>query len=322
MLSEGGAGYPLSAAAGSPPAISGECAYYPTGAAADPSGGTWISCAQGLLYFDRNGRAGRRLGGFADPGLIAVGPDGTVLTLLEGNGRITRSLADDFSDAPLSCNANEPWRVGDGWTGRAVGIVFDGDGYLVLDRVAKRLWRFDPNHTGWHEQTWTPLTKDGAFQNPRAIAVDDDTAYVLDGNVIRFVDLSDPETAGGVLPLPADITASAVTALSAADGRLFVATPYIVFAIDLSGHELWRTATPFSGVTSLAARSDAVFVVDRSARRVIVLSTDDGRSAAALTSAEVRGSFEPVTAAVEGKWLFVTDAAGDRVVRFRYAPAG
>lgn len=320
MLNVGGRAAPVMKASSQRHVVSGDWAYYPTGIAADGKGGSWIACAQGLLRFDRKGNpTGQRIGGMADPGLIVAGPDGTVLTLLENGQRIARMYADDLPDSSFASVANEPWRVGNGWAGHAVGLCWDGTGYLVLDTTAKCLYRFDPDHTAWGEKPWTRLTKEGVLQNPRALAVGDALAFVLDGDKLLSLCIPDPEQPSSTLPLPASVKSSDVVALAASDDdHLYLATQTRVVAFDRQGREAWANSEGCTQIVALAASSGRVFLADRGAKRVAVLNAENGKARTSLPGNDVPGGLEPTGIAVQGKWVFVSDIGGKRVVRLKW----
>ena len=323
-LDTGGGGNALAAMPrGLPKALDGNAwAGYPSGIAIFPSGETWVACAQGLLGFGRKGRpTGKRLGGLGDPGLVAAGPDGTVLALLENSQRCARLAADDAPDTPFASNANEPWRVANGWGGKAVGCAWDGKGYLILDAGgSKALWRFDPDHTAFAETPWTRLGKEKAFADPRGLAVGDAYCWVLDGaKLLQF----GPGAWDGVpreVTVPPGIDLSAVVALcSSGDDRLFLATKTGVFSLARKGEAwetAWRTDTAFQGIAAMGTSGGLLLVADRAGANVTVLD-EAGTVLARLTAADVPGGFEPVGISAAAGWAFVTDAKGHRVLRVR-----
>ena len=301
--------------------------FYPSGLAPAPDDGYWIACAQGLVGFDRKGRpTGRRLGGLSDPGWVAAGPDGTVLALLEENARFARLAADDAADAVLASNSNEPWRVGAGWTGRAAGVAWDGEGYLVLDRTAGCLWRFDPDHTAWGEKPWIRVGKEKAFANARALAVGDALAWVLDGDRPLEVGRGTPEGEPRAIALPDGIPTAGIAALAATgDRRLYVATAAQIAALDREGDAwkvAWRSPVAFTRVAALAGIEGGVLVSDGGGRRVVLLDAGTGAQRSALTAADVPGGMEPAGIAAAAGWAFVADRAGHRVLRLRLHPGG
>ncbi|MBI3923724.1 MAG: hypothetical protein HY318_20050 [Armatimonadetes bacterium] len=302
--------------------VAGDWAYYPTGLASETQGGAWIACAQGLLHFDRKGRpTGERLGGLADPSLLAAGPDGTLLALIENGQRIVRMYADDEMNAPFSSNANEPWRVGNGWTGRAVGLAWDGAGYLVLDATAKCLWRFDPDRTAWGERPWVRLTKEGAFQNPRALAVGDALAYVLDGESILAISLATPDAPSVAVPLALSVKPADIVALAAdEDEQVYIATAKELIALDQEGRERWKTITSSGGITSLACDRQTLFVADRSSRSIVPLLAATGQDCGRLGMSRLGDVGEPNGVAAGGGWVFVADPTGHRLLRAKQGP--
>jgi len=324
MLNVGGAGspakkYALDTHHSTLATISGGWAYYPTGLASDGEGGAWVACAQGLLHFDKKGRStGERLGGLGDPGMVAAGPDGTVLVLVENNQRFARLRADEEPGTPFVSNANEPWRVGNGWGGRAVGVAWDGNSYLVLDAGAKCLWRFDPDHTAWGEKPWMRLTKEGVLTTPRALAIGDVWAFVLDGEFLLRFSLTAPEQPPVPVPLPVSVKPTETVALAAdEDNFMYVATPKQVVSIDTTGRERWKTDESFTGIASLAADGGRVLVADRGAKRIVALEAATGNALTTLDSVGVHAGLDPTGIATNGKWMYVSDAGGRRVIRLR-----
>jgi hypothetical protein len=318
LMGTDGSARPVSATRGGRRPVSGDWAYYPTGLAPAADGGAWVACAQGLLHFDRKGKpAEKRLGGLGDPSLVAAGANGTVLALVENSQRFARMFADDAPDAPLSSNANEPWRVANGWTSRAAGMGWDGAGYAILDAVKKCLWRFDPDHTAWAEKPWIRLTKENAFENPRLLAVGDARAYVLDGEKLTTISLADPESVG-TTDLRADVKPADIVALAAdGDERLYVATATRVVALDPEGRERWAASEGLRGVCSLAASDGSLIVADRAGKTLTVLDAASGAVAARLDGSTIPGGFDPTGVTARGSWVFVADAAGHRVLRLK-----
>jgi hypothetical protein len=304
----GGAAHALSPG-GSRQAPGSDYTYYPTGGAPAADGGTWIACAQGLVHFDKLGQpTGRRLGGLGDPGLVAAGTGGTVLALLENSQRCARLSAGDDAAGRLASNSNEPWRVGNGWSGRALGLGWMGDAYLVLDAGSKALWRFDPDHVAWGEKPWTRLTEEGALTAPRLLAVGDAQAYVLDGARLRAYWLSDWKSPVRDLPLPTGLDPAGMTALAAAgDGLLVAATADRLVAFAPGGEVKWSQPLV---VEALAADEDRVFAAT-TAGKVVWLDARSGAEVAALDGLATAGL------ALRGPWLYASDPVRHAVQRLR-----
>lgn len=291
---------------------------YPTGAAPAADGGTWVSCAQGLVHFDALGRpTDQRLGGLAAPGLVAVSSSGTVVSLIENSQRTVRLLADDDPNAAFASNSNEPWRVAGGWAGKAVGLGWMGGGYMVLDTASKALWRFDPEHVAWAEKPWVRLTEEGALPDPRALAVGDTQAYVLDGaRVLRFA-IADfkagtPATAPTAMTLPEGLEP---LALATVDDEHFYALTAAQKVVAFKGRQVLWTA-PVAG-TALAANDDVVAVADAAAGTVSLLDAATGAKVAELTAAQTPGGMRPESVAVYGRWLVVSDSRNSRLLRLK-----
>ena len=324
VLDPGGVGRALAPVArGLPKALNGGAwAGYPTGIAIFPSGETWVACAQGLLGFDRKGRpTGKRLGGLGDPGLVAAGPDGTVLALLENSQRFARLSADDAPETPFASNANEPWRVANGWGGKAVGCAWDGKGYLTLDAGgSKALWRFDPDHTAFAETPWTRIGKEKALADPRGLAVGDAYCWVLDGAKLLQLGPGAWDSAPQEVTLPQGTDLSAVVALcSSGDDRLFLATKTTVSCLARRGEAwviAWRTEGVFQGIAAVCASGGLLLVADRAGASVAAVD-EAGEVVSRLGAAEVAGGFEPVGVSAAAGWAFVADAKGHRMLRLR-----
>ena len=324
-LDTGGGGKALaSMARGLPKALVGEAwAGYPSGIAVFPSGETWVACAQGLLGFDHKGRpTGKRLGGLADPGLIAAGPDGTVLALLENSQRCARLSADDVPDTPFASYANEPWRVANGWGGKAVGCAWDGKGYLILDAGgSKALWRFDPDHTAFAETPWTRLGKEKAFADPRGLAAGDACCWVLDGpKLLQFGPGAWDGPLQEVTLPPGTDTSAVVTLCSSSDDRLFLATKSGVICVARKGptwEVAWRSdGAAFQGIAAMCASGGLLLVADRPGTSVTALD-EGGKVVSRLGAGDVPGGFEPVDISAAAGWAFVADAKGHRILRVK-----
>jgi hypothetical protein len=91
---------------------------YANGMTADPRGGYWIACSQGLVEFDQAGAAtGRRLGGLPGVSAMAVAPDGTLVVLTEDGQEVKGGMR------PTGITSAPPW-------------------LLVADEQGKRIIRF------------------------------------------------------------------------------------------------------------------------------------------------------------------------------------
>jgi hypothetical protein len=277
-----------------------------------------VSCAQGLVHFDALGRpTDKRLGGLAAPGLVAVSSSGTVVSLIENSQRTVRLLADDDPNAVFASNSNEPWRIAGGWAGKASGLGWMGGGYMVLDTASKALWRFDPEHVAWAEKPWVRLTEEGVFADPRALAVGDTQAYVLDGVRVLSFAIADfkagtPATAPTAMTLPEGLEPLALTTV---DDEHFYALTAAQKVVAFKGRQVLWTA-PVAG-TALAANDDAVAVADAAAGTVSLLDAATGAKVAELTAAQVPGGMRPESVAVYGRWLVVSDSRSSRLLRLK-----
>lgn len=286
---------------------------YPTGVAPAADGGTWVSCAQGLVHFDALGRpTGERLGGLSAPGLVAVSSSGTVVNLIENSQRMVRLLADDEPNAAFASNANEPWRVAGGWAGNALGLGWMGGGYMVLDKASKALWRFDPEHVAWAEKPWVRMTEEGALQDPRALAVGDTKAYVLDGARVLSFAIAGFKAAPTALALPEGI---APAALATVDDERFYALTSDHKVVAFKGQQALWTASVAG--TALAANDEVVAVADAAAGTVSLLDPATGTKLAELTTAQVPAGMQPESVAPYGRWLVVSDSRNSRLLRLK-----
>jgi hypothetical protein len=323
-LTPGGDGRALQPVArGIPSAVEGTSwTGYPTGVTVATGAQMWIACAQGLVSLNRKGRpTGKRIGGLGDPGIVAAGPDGTVLVLVENSQRFVRMSADDTPGDAFASNANEPWRVANGWGGRAVGCAWDGKGYVTLDAGgSKALWRFDPDHTAFAETPWTRIGKEKAFADPRGLAVGDACSWVLDGASLLEFGPGDWNAAPKTAALPADIDAKAIVALCAAgDDRLYFATKTQIIAFDRDGggwKAAWQSPERFEDIAGICAAPNQVIVADRgTAPKVLALDPADGKSGRTLIPVGQVDDFEPRGVAYAAGYVFVSDAKGHRVLR-------
>ena len=308
-LGGGGEGQAVRPAAHRRP-VSGAYTGYPTGVAPAADGGTWVACAQGLVHFDALGRpTGPRLGGLTSPGLVRVSSTGTVLSLTENSQRFVRMLADDEPNASFASNANEPWRVAGGWSGNALGLDWMGGGYMVLDKTSKALWRFDPEHVAWAEKPWVRLTEEGTLPDPRALALGDAQAFVLDGGRLLSFAIADCKAPPAAVALPPGVQPVALATVD--DERLYALTATHQLAAFRGQQLLW--SGPDAG-TALAANDEVVAVSDPAAATVRLLEAATGKLVATLTGEQVPGGMRPQSVAVYGRWLMVSDAKNSRLL--------
>ncbi|MEI6501988.1 MAG: hypothetical protein WCP21_13285, partial [Armatimonadota bacterium] len=290
--------------------------YYPSGAAQAPGRGSWVACAQGLVRFDALGQpTGQRLGGLADPRGLAISPDGSLLTLTENRQRFIRCNADDTPDATFASNANEPWRVANGWSGYAIGLAWMGDAYLVLDRATKALWRFDPDHVAWGEKPWIRLTAEGVLLDPRVLAVGEARAFVLDGERLLSFAQQDVTAAPVEVPLPQSLDRRFTALATQDDHRFYAATALGVVAF--SGDRVLWTREDLSA-DDLAVTDGALVVAVGKKNAVVVVDPASGKTTAEFTDAATPAKIAPgCSVAVSWPWVYATDVANSRLLRLR-----
>ena len=296
--------------------------HYATGLASDGSGGYWLASSQGLTRFDKHGRSlHQRLGGLSGVRTLALTADGTVLAGVEGGQRQIRLGLDDDPDTPLASNANEPWRMGGGWSDRACAVAPDGGAFLVLDETAKSFWRFDPAKTAWGETPWAKVPVPDGLTAPRTFALGTEFAWILDGNRLLEAPRTDLSHAHAVA-LPPGMDLAGASALAAGeDDRLFLADATHVRALDRHADGTytlaWRAAAPFVSVAGLAAASRGLLVSDSGAGTVTLLSPQTGAALVQLAAKDVPGGWKPGAVAESGAWAVVADARNARLVRVR-----
>jgi len=307
---------------GSSLSFGGSSHMYPSGLARDASGCYWLASSQGLVRLDRRGRpTGLRLGGLSGVRCLSAAGDGTIIAAVEDGQRMVRLLADDDPPAPFACDANEPWRTGNAWTGKACGLAWDSGKFLVLDEVTRCLWHFDPWHTGFKEEPWVRPTEPDALEAPKALAAADCSLFLLDGARVLEGRWPNPGDLHPVElpPALADLSPQRLAACS--DDRLLLAAQDRVVAIDRAAGGAWQarwdTGARFGDIASCAADEHHMAVVDRADGAVVLLSAETGESLADVRGPSVPGGMAPTEAALMRDWLFVADAHGHRVLRFR-----
>ncbi len=304
------------------PSLQAHWTYYPNCLAADPSGGYWMSTTQGLVHFDRRGRDdGLRLGGLSGVRLLSAAPDGTLIAAVEGGQRMVRLYADDTPSAPLSSDANEPFRVAAGWSNKACAMAYTGAAFPILDETARQLWAFDPWHPAWGEKPWVKLTEPGAFTAPRLLAVGDILAWIADGAKLLEAHQSAWSSTREVI-LPGMPDASGLAALTAAgDDLVATATPTAVSAYTRSPEGAfalrWQSPRPFQRIVALAATPSFIAVADSGPNEITLLSPLTGAALATITPRDVPGGMAVGALAAQGPWLFVADTAASRLLRLR-----
>lgn len=154
---------------------------YLTGIATDGKNGYYLNTSQGIKHYPV---------GSLEEAVERIGGSGTVKTLALNGSQIVVSLGnrlyalklDDACDSPLSSQGNEPWRVGNGWSGESDGIAADGNAFLVYDRKGGILWRFQPKAEGAERWVRQPET----FRDLRDMAVRNGKRFFLDAGTAAF----------------------------------------------------------------------------------------------------------------------------------------
>ena len=325
ILAAGGSATPLPPVRRGPaddlPGLPAAWTWYHSGLAAAPAGGWWLASSQGLVGYspDRAPRS-MRLGGLPGVSLLAVAPDGTVIAAVENGQRLVRlGLADD-PDTALRSDANEPWRTGNGWTGHACGLAWNGDRFLVLDRVGKQLWQFDPGHTAWGEKPWVALTEHNSFATPRLLAAGEGVVWVIDGSRLLELPRADLAAAREV-PLPEGVAAADLVAIaSSRDDLLFVALPTRILALERRPEGAysvrWDRPQGLSGIRGLATLDDGLAVGGGGDGELAVLHAADGSLAGRLGATDVPGGMTPGCLAASDRWIVAADEAHARLLRF------
>jgi len=284
------------------------------GAARVGDGAWWLATSQGLLHVRADGVVDTRLGGVADVRCLTVSRGGEVMAMVENGQRSVRFLIDgEPCSVPQSCG-NEPWRVGAGWKDRAVSIVPDISGYLVLDDVERRLWRFDPAKTAWGDTPWTPLN---ALASPTSIAVGDLLLWLVDDGALLEADRRSLSFKKVDVEYPPGFVPRFVAACGGT--QVFLASGTRVLALERTSdgvHKLrWSSPALFKRVAGIATDGHRVVVAD--AAELVVLSAADGAERERITAAGAPGGrFTPTSLAFFPPWLVVADQAGKRLLRF------
>jgi sugar lactone lactonase YvrE len=305
-------------------AIGVNWARWTRGLARDPAGNYLLACSQGILQvqFDSKGRSkNSRIGGLLGIRSMAVSPDGALVAGVENGQRMIRLSIDDQSDTPFQCDNYEPWRAGNGWVSRAAAIGWDRTKFLVLDQVQNRLWHFDPWHVGWQETPWVALTEPQTFKNPRGLAVGNLYIWVLDDTGLVEVDRRTYKRVK-IVNLPGVNDVKKVCALSANGNEdLFIAsdTQISAFARQKDGSYtlVWQSLKTFKTVATLAMVDDVLIVIDSGRSQIVFLDTRTGRLAGRVNRDAVPGGMVPTSLATSGRWIFIFDQAGNRILRFK-----
>ncbi len=304
--------------------IDGPWLYYSSGLAQTKEGVFWLSTSQGVVGFDRNGKqTGTRLGGVDGVVRMAVAPDGSLIAAVESGQRLLRLMIDDDPDAPLLCDGNEPWRVGGGWSGKARGLSWDGQLFLVVDEGGKQLWRFDPWRTAWAEKPWISLSEKNTFKNPRTIASGSVLFWVVDDDSLLEASINEPAKCRRV-QLPEGESVSDITHASAqGDSLLALASDKRLVVFKKAGDsftKVWDDAKSFSDIVGIATTGNGLLLLARAGQDAVsidVLDLASGKLLSSLSAKDIPGGMKPTALAVHRKWVFVADATGKRILRLR-----
>ena len=262
----------------------GEHDLYLSGIASDGRNGYYLNTSQGILHYPA---------GSFDEAVERIGGSGTVKTLALNGSQIVVSLGnrlyalklDDACDSPLSSQGNEPWRVGNGWSGESDGIAADGNAFLVYDRKGGILWRFQPKAEG--AERW--VRQPGTFRDLRDMAVRNGKRFFLDAGTAAFrnnpnrIDAFDSDT------------------VAVADSRSV--------SLIVKGREQWTTALKeirdiaVLGEYLAVAAGDSLLLLDRKEGKIVF------RTPAKLDHL-----------AADGKWLIGSDPDQAAILRFKLKP--
>jgi hypothetical protein len=325
ILLAGGSAAPLPVVRRGPgdelPGLPAAWSWYHSGLTTSPAQDWWVASSQGLVQYSWNRQpARRRLGGLPGVSLLALAPDGTVVAAVEGGQRFVRLGLADAPETALRSDANEPWRTGNGWTAHACGLAWDGESFLVLDRSGRRLWRFDPWHTAWGETPWLGITQPDSLTAPRALAVGDGLAWVLDDQRLLEAARADSWSAREAI-LPASVPTAEIVALAAEDDvRLYAALAGRVVALDRAADGryriAWEKATGMEQDRGLAVSDRGVVVSGRGEVALLLLAATDGRVLSRIAPRDVPGGVSPGCVAACGRWAVLADEAHHRLLRF------
>lgn len=257
---------------------------YLTGIATNGKNGYYLNTSQGIKHYPVGSleEAVERIGGSGNVKALAL--NGSQIAVSLGN-RLYGLNLDDACDSPLSSQGNEPWRVGNGWSGESDGIVPDGKAFLVYDRKGKILWRFQPQVQGAERWVRQPET----FRDLRDMAVRDGKKFFLDEgkfagrNNLNRIDAFDPDT-------------------------IVVADKNSVSLI-AKGQEQWTTALKeirdiaVIGSFAAVATGDSLLLLDRKDGKIVF---------------QTPAKLEHLAA--DGKWLIGSDPEKAAILRFKLVP--
>jgi hypothetical protein len=303
------------------PSVESKWTQYPSGLAIGQSGNYWVASSQGLCRFNKNGISmNQRIGGLNGVRTLALPADGTIIAGVDnGQWQIRLSLGDE-PDACFTSNANEPWRVGGGWTDKACAVVPDGGAFLALDETAKAFWRFDPEQINSGQKSWAKVAAPANLVSPRAMAIGQNIVWVLDKGTLLEGNRADLTTMHPAA-LPGMNALSGVISITATnDNMILLADASTVKAFSRGADGvyklLWQNAS-FKTVAGIAVTPIGVVVSDSGTSTVTLLTTTSGTKINQLGAGDIAGGWKPGAIAASGSWAIVADNQGDRLVRLR-----
>lgn len=284
---------------------------------AEDDEGYWISSAQGISQFDKSGKpAKKRIGGINGVRGITVASDGTVLASIENGQRMIVLSIDDDPNTSLTCNANEPFRVGGGWTGKACRILWDGKLFLVLDETAKKLWHFDPWHTTGSDTPWILLSGNTIFRNPLSMAFCNGKIWILDDTKILEGELNSPSSfkdAG--IPVLTE-----AKKIAGSESGIVVSSSTKVTAYSMANGKYkkeWEKGG-FGDIVDISSTSEYVGITDKKDKSLTIFSSS-GAVVGKIKTEDVKNGFEPGALAISQQSVLVYDDKGKRILRFKIA---
>ncbi len=292
---------------------------YPSGIATDKNGDYWMATSQGLCEYDFTGKSlDRRIGGLNSVTTLAMLSDGVILAGVDNGGQEARLFLDDDADSMISSNANEPWRIGQGWTEKASSVVAYDKSFLALDPTARTLWTFTPSEQDGGANTWVKTPLPANITTPRAIAAGKTLLWVLDKSSLLEGDLSNLSSLHAVSPPDAGDLGKVIAISASDDSMIVLADSGSVSAYfrnaDGSYKLLWRKGS-FSKIAGIAVCTAGVVVSDAGAKTVYLLSSQSGAALGSVQAQSVSGGWAPDIVTAAGYWAVVDDPQGDRLIR-------
>ncbi len=292
---------------------------YPSGIATDKKGDFWMATSQGLCEYDFTGKSlDRRIGGLNGVTTLAMSPDGVILAGVDVGGQQARLFLDDGADSAISSNANEPWRIGQGWTEKASSVVAHDKSFLALDPTARDLWTFTPSEQDGGTNTWVKTPLPANITMPRAIAAGKTLLWVLDKSALLEGDLANLSSLHPVSPPDAGDLGRVIAISASDDSMIALADSGSVIAYsrnaDGSYKLLWRKGS-FSKIAGIAVCAAGVLVSDAGEKTVFLLSSQSGTTLGSIQAQSVPGGWVPDIVAAAGYWAVVDDPQGDRLIR-------